>query len=105
MLKNFTTLMVYIHDMPRAVAFYRDTLGLSLTMESPYWSQFDLGSGVSLGLHPAPAEAKTPQAGWVPGFSVDDVADVKRRISAGTSGSIAADYHDVPGGVILELAD
>src|SRR4051794_12062564 len=98
MLKDFTTLMVYIHDMPRSVAFYRDVLGLRLSMESPYWSQFDLGNGIILGLHPAPDDVKAPQPGWVPGFSVDDVVAVKQRISSGTCGSMATDYHDVPGG-------
>jgi predicted enzyme related to lactoylglutathione lyase len=105
MLKDLTTLMVYVADMDRSIAFYRDVLGLKLDMQSPYWSQFALGNGVILGLHPRRAdEMKTPQGGWTPGFAVDDVVAAKTRIAA-SSGSVAMDLHDVPGGVILELAD
>jgi|DewCreStandDraft_5_1066085.scaffolds.fasta_scaffold00440_61 predicted enzyme related to lactoylglutathione lyase len=42
----------YVKDMRRAVAFYRDTLGLRLLSESDHWSVFDVG-GVRLGLHTA----------------------------------------------------
>jgi catechol 2,3-dioxygenase-like lactoylglutathione lyase family enzyme len=37
-------------DMKRAVAFYRDVLGLQLEREDGYWTSFDLG-GAKLGLH------------------------------------------------------
>ena len=94
---NLSTLMVYIHDMPKAVAFYRDVLGLSLTMESPYWSQFDL-NGITLGLHPAPEGATKSAPGWIPGFHVADVQAMKAKVTSGSLGSIAQDYHDIPGG-------
>jgi predicted enzyme related to lactoylglutathione lyase len=103
MLKQLNTLMVYVHDMPRAVAFYRDVLGLPLEIESPGWSQFDLG-GVTLGLHMARGEAAMPAPGWVPGFNVADVKAAKERI-VGAGGRIAQDYHDIPGGVVLEFQD
>jgi lactoylglutathione lyase len=105
MLKALTTLMVYVRDMDRSVAFYRDVLGLPLDMQSPYWSQFSLGNGVILGLHPrSEAEMKTPQGGWTAGFSVEDVRAFKARI-ADSAGSVVMDLHDVPGGVIVEIAD
>ena len=103
MLKQLNTLMVYVHDMPRAVAFYRDVLGLPLEMESPGWSQFDLG-GVTMGLHMTRGETQLPAPGWVPGFNVDDVKAVKERIE-GSSGRISQDFHDIPGGVVLEFED
>ncbi len=36
--------MVNVSDMPRSVAFYRDTLGLRLKFESPGWSEFETGT-------------------------------------------------------------
>jgi lactoylglutathione lyase len=103
MLKEFTTLMVYVTDMPRAVGFYRDVLGLPLEMESPGWSQFALGNGASIGLHPRRG-GEAPAPGWTPGFKVDDVRAAKERlVSAGAE--IASDFHDVPGGVVLEFTD
>ena len=104
MLKNLSSIMVYTRDMSKAVSFYRDTLGFKLDVESPHWSQFDLGGGLILGLHPAmPA---TPQAagGWQPTFQVDDVAATKQQVlSAGAS--MTGDLHDIPGGVVFTFAD
>jgi predicted enzyme related to lactoylglutathione lyase len=100
---RFTGLMVYIHDMDRAVGFYRDVLGLPVEMESQGWSQFSLGNGASLGLHPS-REARSPQPGWIPGFEVDDVKSAKLKLS--TAGAkITQDFHDIPGGVVLEFTD
>ena len=39
-----------VEDMKRAVAFYRDVLGLRVIDENPYWTSLDLG-GVRVGLH------------------------------------------------------
>ena len=36
--------IVYVRDMERAVAFYRDVLGLELDFESPYWTTFQTGA-------------------------------------------------------------
>jgi catechol 2,3-dioxygenase-like lactoylglutathione lyase family enzyme len=45
----------FVSDMDAAVAFYRDTLGLTLRFHSPFWSEFDTGE-TSLALHPASDE-------------------------------------------------
>jgi catechol 2,3-dioxygenase-like lactoylglutathione lyase family enzyme len=45
----------FVGDMEAAVAFYRDTLGLTLAFQSPFWSEFDMGD-TKLALHPASAE-------------------------------------------------
>ena len=42
--------VIYVSDMERSVAFYRDTLGLSLKFSSPGWSEFNTGS-TTLALH------------------------------------------------------
>jgi len=43
--------MVFVSDMKRSVAFYRDQVGLKLRFASPGWSEFDTG-GTILALHP-----------------------------------------------------
>ena len=42
--------VLYVQDMERAVAFYRDTLGLELDFESAHWSTFETGA-CTLALH------------------------------------------------------
>jgi lactoylglutathione lyase len=50
-------IMVFVSDMKRSVAFYRDVLGLPLKFESPGWSEFAT-EGTTLALH----KASTPAA-------------------------------------------
>jgi catechol 2,3-dioxygenase-like lactoylglutathione lyase family enzyme len=45
----------FVSDMDAAVAFYRDTLGLNVRFQSPFWSELDTGE-TTLALHPASAE-------------------------------------------------
>jgi len=45
----------FVNDMDLAVAFYRDTLGLIPSFQSPFWSEFDTGD-TKLALHPASEE-------------------------------------------------
>ncbi len=62
--------MKFVADMDKAVAFYRDVLGLALRFQSPGWSEFDTGA-TTLALHLA---SDTHPAGGVElGFGVDDV--------------------------------
>ena len=42
--------IVFVSDMKRSVAFYRDILGLPLVFESPGWTQFST-EGSTLALH------------------------------------------------------
>ena len=74
--------MKFVADMDRAVAFYRDTLGLPLKFQSPGWSEFATGD-VTLALHPA---TDRKPAGYVElGFHMDDL---ERRHSQGEAGGI-----------------
>lgn len=80
--------MVFVSDMKRAVAFYRDALGLPLRFESPHWTEFAT-DGATLALHDngganpqgtAPHEAR---AGLCrPGFQVQDLDEFHRRMMA-----------------------
>ncbi len=42
--------VIYVTDMERSVAFYRDGLGFPLRSESPSWSELNAG-GITLALH------------------------------------------------------
>src|SRR5436305_10321854 len=66
----------FVADMDQAVAFYRDTLGLELKFNSPFWSEFATGD-TTLALHPASAE--NPAGGVQPGFYAANLAEFYRR--------------------------
>lgn len=68
----------FVADMNRAVAFYRDTLGLSLKFASPEWSEFATGE-TTLALHPASAE--NPAGTTHLGFNTADIGAVHRDLS------------------------
>jgi catechol 2,3-dioxygenase-like lactoylglutathione lyase family enzyme len=70
---KFTYAIKFVGDMDRAVAFYRDTLGLTVRFASPFWSEFDTGD-VTLALHPA--SDKNPAGGVQIGFTTADLPGV-----------------------------
>ena len=42
--------IVFVSDMKRSVAFYRDVIGLPLKFDSPEWSEFST-DGATFALH------------------------------------------------------
>jgi predicted enzyme related to lactoylglutathione lyase len=60
----------FVSDMDAAVAFYRDTLGLAPSFQSPFWSEFDTGE-TKLALHPASDE--NPAGSVQLGLGTDDI--------------------------------
>ncbi len=71
--------MKFVADMDKAVAFYRDTLGLTLKFQSPGWSEFVTGE-TTLALHPA--SEKNPAGSSELGFSVEDLDAFHREAAA-----------------------
>ena len=61
----------FVSDMDKAIAFYRDTLGLEPKFQSPFWSEFNTGE-TTLALHPASPE--NPAGSVQLGLGSDDVA-------------------------------
>jgi predicted enzyme related to lactoylglutathione lyase len=61
--------IVYVADMDRALAFYRDVFDGDVTFESPHWSSLVI-AGANVGLHPRD-ESDGPQFGL--GFDCDDL--------------------------------
>ena len=65
--------ILYVHDMDRAVDFYRDALGLSVVQHTPGWSMLRCG-GATIALHilsPGSAESTASHAGL--NLQVDDL--------------------------------
>ncbi len=78
--------IVFVSDMKRSVAFYRDVLGLALKFESPGWSEF-LTDGATLALHagegpavPGSDPLHVPPGRCRPGFSVPDLGAFHARM-------------------------
>jgi lactoylglutathione lyase len=78
--------IVFVSDMKRAVAFYRDTLGLPLKFESPGWTEFAT-DGATLALHASEKPATNedpldhPPAGRCrPGLSVANLDEFHQRM-------------------------
>jgi len=69
--------IIYITNMERSTAFYRDVLDLPVVFSSPGWTEFNTGS-TKLGLHltsdQTPEQPPLPPAGQAHlSFVVDDV--------------------------------
>lgn len=62
--------VAFVADMDRAVAFYRDTLGLPLKFQTPEWSEFATGETAFV---LCPATAAHPPGSLQAGFTVPDI--------------------------------
>jgi catechol 2,3-dioxygenase-like lactoylglutathione lyase family enzyme len=69
----FSYAIKFVADMDRAVAFYRDSFGLTLRFATPFWSEFDTGP-VTLALHPA--NERHPAGTVELGFTTTDLPAV-----------------------------
>jgi lactoylglutathione lyase len=74
-------IVVYVSDMQRSMAFYRDVLGLPLRLSTPGWSEFETGS-VRLALHRAAGSGQAPQYAGRPPAGVAHLAFVVEDIQA-----------------------
>ena len=111
--------IVFVSDMPSAVAFYRDVLGLRLKFESPKWTEFAT-DGATLALHasdgatsePSPSE-HTVAGQCRPGLSVPNLDEFHRRMvehkvpclqaPTETFGARIAQYVD-PDGLVISVS-
>jgi lactoylglutathione lyase len=86
-MKSVNYVIVYVGDMARSVAFYRDVFGLPLKAESPGWSEFAT-EGTTFALHPASAAASSEASTQSrpgqcqPGFMVPDIAEFHRKMQS-----------------------
>ena len=69
-----------VRDVPAAVAFYRDTIGLTPgDLFGDHWAEFDVG-GVAFGLGNGEPLGITPGTSFSLTFEVDDVAKERQRL-------------------------
>jgi lactoylglutathione lyase len=78
--------IVFVSDMNRSVAFYRDVIGLPLKFETPGWTEFAT-DGATLALHiselPNPEKTtteKVPAGRSRPGLSVPNLDEFHKRM-------------------------
>ena len=107
MVKRVDTLICQVADMDRAVAFYRDVLGLTPGYISPYWSDFRLGD-IRIGLHP-PMEGSTPpygiyKKGWFLGIEVESVSALREKLLA-SGATVLSEFHQTPSGTVFDFSD
>ncbi|MBI3693330.1 MAG: VOC family protein [Acidobacteria bacterium] len=87
--------------MKRAVAFYRDVLGIALRYESEGWSEFAT-EGTTLALHPA---GETGAGRCQPGFVVEDIGAFHQNAQANGVRCIMPPKKQDFGGVLAAYAD
>lgn len=93
----------YVHDMDRALAIYRDALGLRSTEESPGWSSLACGDAV-LALHKifeGQGEGTVAHA-WL-NLEVDELEPAVERVKA--AGGKLKVLREAGGGVPVRLAE
>jgi lactoylglutathione lyase len=109
--------IVFVSDMQRSVAFYRDTLGLPLRFQSPDWTEFAT-DGATLALHEAKRAAAAgtePAAGSCrPGLGVTNLDEFHARVTRlgvrcvqapkETFGTRIARYAD-PDGLVISVSE
>ncbi len=100
-------IIVFVSDMQRSVAFYRDVLGLPLKFTSPGWTEFNTGS-TTIALHTTGGEGFPQHVSLPPpgnaqiGFMVDDIQSAYEALQAqGASFSLPPQKQN--SGVILAV--
>ena len=94
MVKDVAFIAYSVRDVPDAIAFYRDVVGLTPSeMFGDHWAEFNVGSttfgignGEPLGIAPGSSFAAT--------FEVDDVAAERERLIS--QGGKVTDVHESP---------
>jgi lactoylglutathione lyase len=83
MLDHLAYTIVYVNDIEKATAFYRDVLGVPLDYTAEGWTQFK-SNGAALVLHPKLAHQKSESMGSAVHvtFRVDDLDAEYRRLTA-----------------------
>jgi len=79
-------IIVFVSDMQRSVAFYRDVLGLPLKFTSPGWTEFNTGA-TTIALHKTggdglPRQSLPPAGNAHIGFMVDDIQSAYEALKA-----------------------
>ncbi|PZE64278.1 VOC family protein [Curtobacterium sp. MCBD17_021] len=104
MASGIAAVWVPVSDMERAVAFYRDTLGLTVKDQSEDWSEID-ANGLMIGLNGRESASPSSEGGAVVSFQPDgsiedEVASLKER-----GADIQGEISEHPWGKIIPFKD
>ncbi len=81
MLKDLAYTIVYVDDVERSTAFYRDVLGITVDYAVNGWTPFK-SNGASLVLHPKTGDSAVGNGRVRVSFRVDDIEHTYRDLSA-----------------------
>jgi predicted enzyme related to lactoylglutathione lyase len=107
---RFDKVILYVEDMERMVAFYRDALGLAVTFPTgvtefakEVWVTLDLGNGCSLALHGGGKRRHGEDAPSLV-FRCDDIATAGAALSA-AGARLATPFEAAPGTLVAKGRD
>ncbi|WP_258374235.1 VOC family protein [Curtobacterium sp. MCBD17_032] len=95
---------VPVSDMERAVAFYRDTLGLTVTDQSDDWSEIDAG-GLMIGLNGRESAGGSGDGGAVVSFQPDGSIEDEVAALRSRGADIQGEISEHPWGKIIPFKD
>ncbi|ROQ37028.1 putative enzyme related to lactoylglutathione lyase [Frondihabitans sp. PhB188] len=104
MAHGVATVWVPVTDMKRAVAFYRDTLGLDVKSESDDWSELDAG-GLMIGLNGREDASVSSSGGAVITFQPDGTIEDELAEIASRGADIQGEISDHEWGRIVPFKD
>ncbi len=80
-LSKIGQIAVVVHDLPTAVAYYRDVLGMRLLFEIPPQMAFFDCAGIRLMLS-LPESAEYDHPGWIINYSEADMQEAAKELKA-----------------------
>lgn len=104
MASGVAAVWVPVTDMQRAVAFYRDTLGLEVTSESDDWSEIDAG-GLRVGLNARESASSSSSGGAVVSFQPDGSIEDEVAALRDRGADIQGEISEHPWGKIIPFKD
>jgi predicted enzyme related to lactoylglutathione lyase len=105
MAQGVATVWVPVEDMGRAVAFYRDVLGLGVETESDDWSELTAGN-LTIGLNARESAKVSAEGGAVITFQPEDsIEEELERIKSSSQADIEGEISDHPWGRIFPFKD
>ncbi|PYY35693.1 MULTISPECIES: VOC family protein [unclassified Curtobacterium] len=104
MASGVAAVWVPVSDMARAVAFYRDTLGLTVQDQSEDWSEIDAG-GLMIGLNGRESAGGSSSGGAVVSFQPDGSIEDEVAALRSRGADIQGEISEHPWGKIIPFKD
>lgn len=103
-LQRIDTVWLPVTDMDRAVAFYRDSLGLEVLEHDGDWSEVTAGDQ-KIGLNGSGAESPSGDGGAVLAFGISDDIEAEVRTLKDRGVTFTGDVSEHPWGKIAPFQD